>query len=359
VSVPLPVTATAGAALAAMLLADVLSEALRRFALRRGFTDHPDPRKSHARPTPYLGGIAIAVGTLASGCALVPHWDRRVAVVVAAGAAVALLGLIDDIRSLNRLSRVLAEGIAASAVVACGGRIAVFGNWLDPVLTVLWIVVLTNSFNLLDNMDGAVAGIASASACFVAGTAYLAGEPGLALLLLALSAGCLGFLVHNWAPARIFMGDAGSLFIGFVISAAIVMIHLPGGPAARLAELFLFTFVATVDTCLVLISRPRAGISWLAAGTDHASHRLRRIGLSVRQVALTLFAVAVLSCLCAVLVACGRLPGVGTLAAATTVAVTLILLLLKVPAYAVPDEPRLAAASHTTNSGRETTGFGG
>ena len=332
------VAATAGCALAALVLADALSEALRRFALRRGLTDRPDLRKSHARPTPYLGGVAIAVGTLASGCALVPHWDRRIGVIVAASAAVAVLGLLDDIKSLNRASRLMTEAIAASAVVVCGGRIAVFGNWLDPVLTVVWIVVLTNSFNLLDNMDGAAAMVAFASACFVAWAAYLAGQAGPALLLLSLSAGCLGFLVHNWAPARMFMGDAGSLFIGFVLSATIVMIHVPGGPAARIAELFLFTFVATVDTCLVIIARPRAGISWLAAGTDHASHRLRLIGLSVRQVGLTLFAATALSCLCGVLVAYDRLPAIATLAAATAIAVTLILLLLKVPAYAAPNE---------------------
>jgi UDP-GlcNAc:undecaprenyl-phosphate GlcNAc-1-phosphate transferase len=250
-------TATVGCAiLAALVLTDVLTVVLRPFALRHGLTDHPDPRrKAHARPTPYLGGIAIVVGTLVPAAVLVSHWDQRISAVVVAGLAMALLGLVDDIRPLNPTSRLLVEGIAAGAVVLSGGRIGVFGGWLDPVLTIVWIVVLTNSYNLLDNMDGAASTVAFVTAGFLAEAAYLAGQAGLALLLLALSAGCIGFLIHNWAPARIFMGDAGSLFIGFVISATSVQFSVPGGPVARITELLLVTFVATVDTCLVLISR--------------------------------------------------------------------------------------------------------
>jgi UDP-GlcNAc:undecaprenyl-phosphate GlcNAc-1-phosphate transferase len=323
----------AGAAFAALLIADVLSETLCRFARRRGFLDRPGVRKAHARPTPYLGGVAIAAGTLVSGSALLPRWDRQIGIVIGASIAVALVGLLDDVRSLNPATRIVAEAVAATAVVTSGARIAVFGNWLDPVLTVAWIVVLTNSFNLLDNMDGAAAMIAIASACPAAAAAELAGRPGVALLLMTLSAGCLGFLVHNWAPARMFMGDSGSLFIGFLLSSSVLLIHAPGGPAERCAELFLFTFVATVDTCLVVIARPRAGLSFMTAGTDHLSHRLRHIGLSVRQVALTLFVAAALSSGCAVLVAIGRLPGIGASAASALVAAAAIQCLLKVPVY--------------------------
>jgi UDP-GlcNAc:undecaprenyl-phosphate GlcNAc-1-phosphate transferase len=331
---------TVGVAVAALVLADVLTDLLRTFALRRGLTDRPDlNKKAHAAPTPYLGGIAIAVGTLAPASAMVPHWDHRITVVFVAGAAMALLGLVDDIKPLNPISRLLVEGSAATAVVLSGGHIVVFGGWLDPVLTVLWIVVLTNSFNLLDNMDGAASTVALVTAGFLAGAAYLAGQLGFMLLLLGLSAGCLGFLIHNWAPARIFMGDAGSLFIGFVISATSVQVNVPGGPVARMAELLLVTFVATVDTCLVLISRRRAGRSLFTGGTDHASHRLSRLGWSVRRVTLTLSAATVASCLCGVLVAQERLPGIGTLAGAVAVAVTLIWLLLKLPAYATANQP--------------------
>ncbi|MCW2919496.1 MAG: glycosyl transferase [Actinomycetia bacterium] len=330
---------TVGVAITALVLADVLTNVLRPLALRRGLTDRPDlHKKAHARPTPYLGGIAIAVATLVPASALVPHWDEHIGVVIVASAAMALLGLVDDIKPLNPSSRLLAEGLAATAVVLSGGHIIVFGGWLDPVLTVLWIVVLTNSFNLLDNMDGAASTVALVTAGFLAGAAYLAGQAGFMLLLLALSAGCVGFLIHNWAPARIFMGDAGSLFIGFVISATSVQVNVPGGPVARIAELLLVTFVATVDTSLVLISRHRAGRSLFTGGTDHVSHRLNRLGWSVSRVTLMLFAATAASCLCGVLVAQQRLPGIGTLAGAVTIAVTLIWLLLKLPAYVIANE---------------------
>jgi hypothetical protein len=111
------------------------------------------------------------------------------------------------------------------------------------------------------------------------------------------------------------------------------MIRVPGSAAARLAELFLFTFVATVDTCLVVIARPRAGLSCFAAGTDHVSHRLKTMGLTVRQVALALFVVAATAGLCAVGVAAGRLPGIATLAAAAVGAAGLIRILLNIPVY--------------------------
>jgi UDP-GlcNAc:undecaprenyl-phosphate GlcNAc-1-phosphate transferase len=174
--------------------------------------------------------------------------------------------------------------------------------------------------------------VATVTAGILAWAAHLAGQTGLALLMLALSAGCLGFLIHNWTPARMFMGDAGSLFIGFVISTAAVLIPVQGGPVNRLAELFLITFVATVDTCLVVVSRGR---TWLTGGTDHVSHRLRRLGWSVHQVTLTLLVATVATCLCGVLVADQRLPGGGTLAGAAAVAIGLIWLFLKVPGYKI------------------------
>lgn len=332
----LPLLAPVGAALVALALGDVLSVLLRRLALRHGFTDRPDPRKPHRRPTPYLGGIAIAVATLASASVLIPHWNERIGAVVAASTVMAVLGLVDDLRSLNPVSRLLVEGAAAATVVVCGGRIEVFGNWLDPVITILWTVILTNSFNLLDNMDGAAATVAVVSACFLAGDAYLAGQTDFGLLLLALAAGCSGFLVHNWAPARMFMGDAGSLFIGFLISTAAVQIHLHGRPVARIAQLFLLTFVATVDTSLVVISRRRAGRSVFAGGTDHASHRLHRLGWSVRQVALTLLAATAVACSCGELVASRLLSGIGALTGTAGIAIAMIWLLLKIPAATPP-----------------------
>lgn len=331
----------AAAALTALVVTDVLSEVLRRVALRHGITDRPDARKAHRRPVPYLGGVAIAAGTLAPASLVAAQRGGYLTVLILAGAAVALIGLIDDCRTLPPALRLLAEGIAATAVVVLGGDVHVLGTRWDAVIAVGWIVLQTNSFNLLDNMDGAAATIAFVSASFLAATAYLAGDTGAALLLLALAAGCLGFLIHNWVPARMFMGDAGSLFIGFVISTSAIHIDVPCRPQARMAELLLLTFVATVDTCLVVISRRRAGRSFLAAGTDHASHRLRRLGLSTQTVTLALCTSTALSCACGLLIAtrCLSVPGTGTLAGTVAAGGALIWLLLKIPGYPRPDHP--------------------
>ena len=333
-SVPILVIAAA-TALTALIVTDVLSELLRRVAIRCDLTDRPDTRKAHVRPVPYLGGIAIAVGTLVPAAFLAPLRGHRLTLLILAGAAVAVIGLIDDCRSLRPATRLLAEGAAATAVIVAGGHIDILGTRLDPVIAVAWIVLQTNSFNLLDNMDGAAATVAFVSSSFLAALAYLAGEIGVALLLLALTAACGGFLVHNWAPARMFMGDAGSLFIGFVLSAAAIQVNVPCRPPARMAELHLLTFVATVDTCLVLISRRQAGRSFLAGGTDHASHRLHRLGLSTPGVTLALFGSTALSCAGGLLIAahCLVVPGIVTLPVTVAAAGTLIWLLLKVPVY--------------------------
>jgi UDP-GlcNAc:undecaprenyl-phosphate GlcNAc-1-phosphate transferase len=338
--VNVPAWATAGgAALAALVVTDALSEVLRRIALCRGITDRPNARKSHTRPVPYLGGVAIAAGTLIPAALLAPQ-RGQVAVIILAGAAVALVGLADDCKSLPPTIRLLAEGIAATAVV-CGGHVHLFGTALDAAIAIAWIVVVTNSFNLLDNMDGAAATVACVSSSFLAAIAYATGEAGIALLLLALTAGCLGFLIHNWPPARMFMGDAGSLFIGFTISAAALRIDVPCRPPARIAELVLVTFVATVDTGLVLISRRRAGRSFLVGGTDHAAHRLRRLGLSAQTVSLALCVSAALSCMGGLLLAtrCSSVHGTGTLAVTIAAAGILVWLLLKVPGYPRPADP--------------------
>jgi UDP-GlcNAc:undecaprenyl-phosphate GlcNAc-1-phosphate transferase len=228
--------------------------------------------------------------------------------------------------------------------VSCGVRLPIFGNAVDAAATVLWIVVLTNSFNLLDNMDGAAAAVGSATAAVLAVSAAAAGRPDVAALLFALSAGCMGFLIHNWAPARIFMGDAGSLFLGFVIATTAVAVHTSRTGAPTLTAVWLVTFIPTLDTAVVLISRHRAGRPLLTGGTDHVSHRLRRLGLSVPQVGLSLFALAVATSLTAMLVGRGLLPPVDVLLAGAVSAAAMTWALLRVPGY--PKATRRRSALH-------------
>lgn len=339
-------TAAAAAILLSFVLADLLSVLLRGFALRHGVIDGPAAHKAHRTPTPYLGGVAIAVSALAGGCLLMPSWDRFTVALVVAGTGMALLGLLDDLLRLSATTRLLAESLAATAVVLCGEHITLLGNPLDLLLTICWIVVLTNSYNLLDNMDGAAAVVAVGTACFLAVAAYLSGRNDLVVLLAALGAGCLGFLLHNWAPARMFMGDAGSLFLGFLLCSCALQIGATAPPVERITVLLLFTFVATADTCLVVISRRRAGRSVLVGGTDHASHRLHRLGPSVPAVAALLLAATALSGLCAVLLHVRLLPAVATFGVTLVTGVVAVALLLRVPVYgATGGQPAESAES--------------
>jgi UDP-GlcNAc:undecaprenyl-phosphate GlcNAc-1-phosphate transferase len=324
-------------AVTAFALVGVLTEFARRLAVQLALTDRPDMRKSHKRPTPYLGGAVIVAGVLVPTVAA-GGGGSRLWIVLVAAAAVAVLGLVDDLRPLSPYPRLAVEGIAAAAVVGAGGRLSVFGNALDYVVPVLWIVVITNSFNLLDNMDGAAAGVACATAAALAAPAVMVGERSVAVLLVALSCGCAGFLPHNWTPARIFMGDAGSLFIGFVISASALLIFAPPGRGGSVAGPLLVTFVATADTCVVMVSRRRAGRPLMLGGTDHVSHRLRMLGLSTWQVALALSGTAAVTCLAVIPVVRGWVPAPVPLTIGAGLAVVLVWLLQKVPVYAPPEE---------------------
>jgi len=330
------------AGLCALAAVAILSELSRRVALRHGLVDRPNRHKAHRQPTPYLGGAAIMAGTLLPVALTARGWSAPFIEIVLGAALLGLLGLADDIRPLSPVLRLIVEAAAAALVVSCGVRLPIFGNAFDDAVTVLWIVVLTNSFNLLDNMDGAAAAVGSATAAVLAVSAAAAGRPDVAVLLFALSAGCVGFLIHNWAPARIFMGDAGSLFLGFVIATAAVVVYTTRGGHPALTAVWLVTFIPTLDTAVVLISRHRAGRPLLTGGTDHVSHRLRRLGLSVPQVGLAMSALAAATSLTGMLVGRGSLSPVDVLLAGAVSAAAMTWGLLRVPGYPKAIRPRSA-----------------
>ena len=336
------------AGVVAFVLVGGLTEFVRRFAIRLSLTDVPDQRKGHKRPTPYLGGVLIVIGVLAPSVIALRGGDARLWTLVLAAAAVAVLGLADDLRPLAPSTRLVVEGLAASAVVLVNGHIEIFGSRIDAVFAVVWIVVITNSFNLLDNMDGAAAGVAAVTGAALSLSAFMVGQRGLGVVLLALACACAGFLPHNWAPARIFMGDAGSLFIGFVVSASALLVCARSVPHATIAGPLLVTFVATVDTCVVLVSRHRAGRPLMLGGTDHVSHRLCRLGLSTGQVASVLSATAALTCLLVIPVVRGWVPAFLPLVLAVGAGVLLVWLLQKVPVYPAKSEETLSYPPRVT-----------
>ena len=329
-SLPAGLVIPAGAGLATVLTLG-LTEPVRRVAVRLGLTDQPAVHKAHLRPTPYLGGLAVVVGWLLPVLLLARPWSPQLSAIVLAGVVVAALGLADDVVNLSMRTRLVTETLAATAVTLAARAPAVTGLfWLDTTITVGWIVVLTNSFNLLDNMDAAAASVGTATAAILGVAALFAGQAPVAMLLLCLAGGCLGFLAHNRPPARIFMGDTGSLFIGFVLATG-ALVCLPASRGGSYAVLLLVTFVATVDTVLVVIDRRRHGRPWHSGGTDHVSHRLHRLGLSPGAVAAVLFLGAAASTALGILAAAGAIPGWPTFGAGLLAAGAAVALLLMVP----------------------------
>ncbi len=334
--------ATAAAGVTALLLALVLTEPLRRLALRRGITDRPSARKAHTRPTPYLGGVAVALATLTAGTLTALAGgvlDPVLGVLLGGAALMCTVGLVDDLRPLSAGLRLCIETPAAALVVLVGGHPDIFGGAIDAVLAVVWIVFVTNAFNLLDNMDGAASSLCVVIAVFACVTAPAGGRGGLGPVMAALAGACVGFLFHNRHPARIFLGDAGSLFLGFTLASSMMVLHDDVGGLAGPASLVLATLVPTLDTTLVMLSRYRESRPLMQGGTDHIAHRLRRLGLSVRQVVRSLSVFTVACCLSAVLVTYGLLaPGVALVAACVVGAGTVLLLL------EIPSSPVTAAA---------------
>ena len=239
-----------------------------RTAERIGFYDRPLGYKGHAAPTPYLGGAAVVVGFLVGALGIAGDLSRLAPIFVCALFLFGV-GTLDDRVGLGAIPRVITEVAAGVALFIAGLGWHVFGSdAADLVLTVVWVVGVVNAFNLMDNMDGAAGTVAVLSSIGAAVLALSAGDHAVAALSIALGGACLGFLPFNLsAPARIFLGDGGSMPIGFIVSAAIMAVPL-GGVAGwhRLLIAALLVAPVVVDTTLVTVSRRRAGVAVASGG---------------------------------------------------------------------------------------------
>jgi UDP-GlcNAc:undecaprenyl-phosphate/decaprenyl-phosphate GlcNAc-1-phosphate transferase len=292
----------AGAFALSLVVALVLVPVARRIALRTDFVDVPGGYKGHSRSTPYLGGMAVVVAVGAalfvSGAA-----TTRFAALLVWAFVLFVVGTVDDKRNLNPLPRLVIEVTAAAALWHYGLGWAIFDSHaLNLVLTVVWVVGLVNAFNLMDNMDGAAATVAGMSAVGIAALGFVYQDAALALIGASVAGACLGFLRYNLAkPAKIFLGDGGSMPIGFIIAGAVMA--APGtqhfGWSAILA-MAPMVGLPILDTTLVIISRRRGGRPVMSGGRDHLTHRLRAMLGSVRAVVISLAVVQAGLCMAAV-----------------------------------------------------------
>lgn len=318
-----------GTAVSATAVGALAVVPLRRLALRVRLVDHPGGHKAHLSPTPCLGGPAIILGT-----ALGVSDDPRVRALIFGGLVFALVGLIDDARPLGRLPRLAVETPAALLVAVNGVRADLTGVlWLDTALTAAWLVVAANAFNLLDNMDGALGTVTVVTGLTLGAAALAAGAGRVALVPFALAGAAAGFLVHNWSPARMFMGDCGSLFVGFTVAGVSLLVF--DGAAQAPAGALLATFTATVDTGVVLLARALHHRPLTCGGTDHVAHRLRRVGLPVPVIVFVLSASAGVSGVMGVAVTSGVVPPLAALFGAGGAAVAGVLAFQQVDVYRV------------------------
>ncbi|GAC1449494.1 MAG: hypothetical protein NVSMB9_33380 [Isosphaeraceae bacterium] len=282
-----------------------LTPAVRRLARHYGMVARPKADRWHTRPTALLGGVAIFLAVFVVTLLAVPH-SPQILVLLGASTFLFAVGLVDDIVNLKPYQKLIGQIVGAGVLVACRMVLPWTSSpTLDMAITLVWVVGITNAVNLLDNMDGLAAGIAAIASGFLAVNFLGNGQTNDALLLGVLGAALVGFLVFNSNPASIFMGDCGSMFIGFFLAGAVMLNPARGQSRSFLPILavpVLCLFVPIFDTLLVMVLRKLAGRSVARGGRDHTSHRLVTLGLSERRAVWMLYGLATLSGLLALLV---------------------------------------------------------
>jgi len=272
---------------ASALLSLVLTPLAMKVALRHGILDHPRDHKAHESPVPYLGGLAMvgafSVAVLVAALVRPPvTGSGELIVVLLIALGLSVVGLLDDLRGLGAWPRILCEVAAGFGLYAVGAGVELFhSDVANAAITLVWVVGIINAFNLLDNMDGLSAGVATIGAGSILVIAAINGQF-LVAGLAAGTAGCaLGFLRHNFHPARIYMGDSGSLFLGFILAYLGMKLRFEGPTSVTFLVPILVLGVAIFDTTLVTLSRLAHQLSPFQGGRDHVSHRLVAIGVPV------------------------------------------------------------------------------
>jgi UDP-GlcNAc:undecaprenyl-phosphate GlcNAc-1-phosphate transferase len=293
-----------------------LTVPIRRLALHWGIVDIPNARKIHRTPIPLLGGVAIYSGTVLSIVGFVESRARgQILGIVAASTMLLIVGMLDDRHLLHHQVKLfVAMPVAAVTLVALGVKTHVgsaflpapMGPILDVGLTIFWVVGTTAAYNIFDHMDGLASGVTAIASVFFAILAIREGQVLVATFATALLGASLGFLLWNFNPAKIFMGDGGAMFLGFMVATLGLKLRLHDVPDTTswiIPELLLI--VPIFDTTLVSISRARRGlIPFASPGKDHTAHRLANAGLGQRGAVLALYVVGIVSGLLALLV-CG------------------------------------------------------
>lgn len=258
-------------------------------------------RHLHTQPTPRMGGLAIYLGFFFSILLFVPMGKKVVAMLLGA-TLIVFLGILDDIRSLKPTTKLIVQIIAAAIAVGGGNKITFFSRltmdadpghfslgWLSIPVTLIWIVLITNAVNLIDGLDGLAAGVSTISAISLVVIALAYSNPTVAIITGALAGGCIGFLPYNIAPAKIFMGDTGSTFIGYILAVASIQGLFKFYAIISFVIPFFMLGLPIFDVCYAVLLRVSHGENPMKADRKHVHYRLMDMGFSKKQTVAVLY----------------------------------------------------------------------
>ncbi len=283
------------------LIAYAVTPAAKKLAVKLGAIDMPgESRRIHSRPTPRMGGLAIYIAFTVSALIFMPL-DKKMIGLLLGSSIIAALGIADDMKGLSAATKMAGQIVAAAVLMGFGFRIEwlttpmggmMYLSWLSIPATIFWVVGITNTFNLIDGLDGLAAGIAAISSAAMFITALMNGRTLAAMLLLMVAGSALGFLPYNFNPAKIFMGDTGSLFLGFVLSAISIQGTIKGATAIAIVIPVLAMGLPIFDTAIAIVRRAKNGMPIMQPDRGHLHHRLLDMGFTQRQVVVILYIIS-------------------------------------------------------------------
>jgi UDP-GlcNAc:undecaprenyl-phosphate GlcNAc-1-phosphate transferase len=287
----------------------LLTPLVKKLAIKIGATDQPNERKVHTRIMPRLGGLAIFIGFLI-GCYLFVPNDLQIWPIIAGGVVIALIGILDDVYGLSAKIKFVGQIFAAAIPVLGGVQIDFFAvpngefiyfGWFAIPLTIFWIVAITNSINLIDGLDGLAAGVSSIAIFTISAISFMMGNPLAPILGVVLLGSTLGFLVFNFYPAKIFMGDTGSLFLGYMISILSVIGLTKSAAFFSLIIPMIILAVPLIDTAFAIIRRFVQKKPLMAPDKFHLHHNMLRLGFTHRQSVVLIYLLSGIFSLAAIL----------------------------------------------------------
>ncbi|MBP2652690.1 MAG: glycosyl transferase family 4 [Firmicutes bacterium] len=284
----------------ALAVAYFITPHIKRFAIKVGALDAPDARKVHTSPIPRMGGLAIYLGFVLAVLASM-HVSRDVLGLLLGGTVILIVGIIDDLMQLPAKVKLLGQILAAIVLVMFNIRIEwltnpfgdmVYLNYLSIPVTILWVVSLTNTVNLIDGLDGLAAGVSTIASIAIMLVAVELNFWVVAVLTAALAGSALGFLQHNFNPAKIFMGDTGSMFLGYMLAAVSILGTVKSAATIALVVPIVALGLPIMDTAFAIIRRYSSGHPIFEPDKGHLHHRLLALGLTQKQAVLLMYIIS-------------------------------------------------------------------